>query len=113
MRRHTERSERSAGSCSAFDTAIQLDPEDLYASNGIGDVCRCQGRFREAVMSYQKSLDLVSNDGHALLYKAECHWRLGEVHLAGQILNKIVQNIEDELWIEKAELLYEKLELED
>ena len=91
-----------------FQKAIDLDPEDVYTLNGLADVERIQGKYRDAILHYQKSLEVLEIDEHALYYKAVCHKALEEDHLARACLERILEE-GDEEWDEDAEELLKQL----
>jgi tetratricopeptide (TPR) repeat protein len=89
----------------SFLRAIELDSDDIYAYNGLGDVYRLQDKYREAIREYDRSLKLYQADSHALFHKALCHNALEEGHLAHKALDRLLDFEDQDFWIDKAEAL--------
>lgn len=61
---------------SAFQEAIRLEPSSGISYSHLARTLTTQGRYREAVALYHKSIDLISNNDD----KANAWNRLGDVH---------------------------------
>ena len=80
----------------------------LSGTYGLADICIAQGRLREAVSTYQRSLQLVAEQGEpALLGTADLYLGLGGLHLERGDLDAAIQHLL------KSEALGEQLALPD
>ncbi len=71
---------------SDFNRTLELNRDNIYAYNALGDVCRYRREYRQAVKWYQAGIDHIASEGTPVLYEnlAQCYECLGEFETAGR-----------------------------
>lgn len=71
-----------------YRKALELEPDNIYAHNNIGFVLQSQGKFREAIEYFKKSISLMTEDSTMLPYSnmARCYEALQEPEHGIEIL---------------------------
>lgn len=76
-----------------YQKALELEPENIYAYNNIGFVYQSQGKFREAIEQFKKSISLMTEDSTMLPYTnmARCYEALLEPEHGIEILQEAMK----------------------
>ncbi|MCK5198825.1 MAG: tetratricopeptide repeat protein, partial [Spirochaetales bacterium] len=56
-----------------FNQILELDNDNNYALVGLGDAARKKGKFKDAIIYYQRCLDLYEMNNYALFGLADCY----------------------------------------
>lgn len=68
-----------------FDQILEMDKDNNYALVGLGDAARKKGKFKDAIIYYQRCLDLYELNNYALFGLADCYKALRKFNQAIKI----------------------------
>lgn len=89
------RSGRLKEALSAYNRALEIDPTEARSLNGIGLICFGQGKYREALVYFNKALDRQGKQVQIRYNRALALLKLGAIEEAGREMT-IIERLEEE-----------------
>lgn len=75
--------------CEAYKKALDLDPKNPERAAALGRACMAAGRYADAVVYLERSVERLSRDTALLAMLGECYERLHQPHEAQEAYKKI------------------------
>jgi len=84
-----------SGNCtfamSLFNEVLASDPNHAGAWSGKGDAFDCQGKYKDAIVAYDRSLSLVPRSSHAIEGKGVAFLKIGEYDRAVEMFQQALE----------------------
>lgn len=94
-----------------FNTVIERNPNNIYAYNGIGQICKKQSKYKEAIEYFEKIIDLKQDYRYVYRYIAECYEELEDYkHSIDYYTQAIEKYPDDETFYLDRGLIYSDIE---